>query len=371
VKRLLPVLVAGIAALPIGGCAGDDAALIAPVRGSRSALKLRVVVSGLAHPVHVAAPAGERGRLYVVEQAGRIRIVERGRIRAEPFLDIRNLVGRSVTEQGLFSIAFHPRYASNHRFYVDYTDTRGDTRVVEYRSDGVRALPDTRRQLLFVDQPFSNHNGGQLAFAPDGRLWVAMGDGGGASDPYNNAQNPSSLLGKLLALDVDATDATPRVVALGLRNPWRFSFDRRTHDLYLGDVGASEWEEVDYVPHKSLRRVENFGWDVYEGRASHERKRRNPTGRLVRPVAVYPHSIGCSVTGGFVYRGSAVPSARGRYFYGDFCTRRIWSLRIVHGHVRDLGREPFRIESLSSFGEDARGELYVVSRKGVIYRLVR
>jgi glucose/arabinose dehydrogenase len=343
-----------------------------PARSGRATLTLRVVASGLDQPIHVAAPRSQPGRLYVVEKAGRIRVLQDGRLLAQPFLDIRNLVGSSGGEQGLFSVAFHPRYAQNHRFYVDYTDTHGDTRVVEYRSDGTHALPDSRRELLFVDQPFSNHNGGQLAFAPSGRLWVGMGDGGAAGDPYGNAQNLHSRLGKLLALDVNAADPKPRIVALGLRNPWRFSFDRRTRDLYVGDVGQGSWEEIDYVRRASLGRLKNFGWDVYEGRASYERKARNPAGALVRPIAVYSHSAGsCSVTGGFVYRGSAVPSARGRYFYGDYCSGIVWSLRVVRGKARGLRREPFRVETLSSLGEDARGELYFAALSGRIYRLAR
>jgi glucose/arabinose dehydrogenase len=333
--------------------------------------KLRVFASGLVQPTHVAAPRSEPTRLYVVELAGRIRVLVRGRLRAEPFLDIRNLV-TSGGEQGLLSVAFHPRYAQNRRFYVNYTDQRGDTRVVEYRSDGTRAIEGSRRELLFVDQPYANHNGGQLAFGPDGRLWVGMGDGGSGGDPRNVAQNMSSLLGKLLAIDVDENDPEPRIMALGLRNPWRFSFDRRTGDLYLGDVGQNSWEEVDYVPRRNLRRLRNFGWDVYEGHAVYERKARNPAGVLVRPIRVYPLSGGHrAVSGGFVYRGSDFPATRGRYFYGDFGSGTVWSLRMIGGKVRQFRREPFRVSQLASFGEDARGELYLVSLGGRIYRLAR
>jgi glucose/arabinose dehydrogenase len=300
--------------------------------------------------------------------AGRIRVVVNGRLRAEPFLDIRNLVS-SGGERGLLSVAFHPRYAQNRRFYVNYTDTRGDTRVVEYRSDGTRAIEDSRRELLFVDQPFSNHNGGQIAFGPDGRLWVGMGDGGSGGDPMNVAQNMRSLLGKLLTIDVDRENPRPRIVGLGLRNPWRFSFDRRNGDLYIGDVGQNAWEEVDYVPRRRLGRRHNYGWDVWEGNAVFERKARNPAGALVRPIRVYPLGSHCAVSGGFVYRGTRMPATRGRYFYGDFCTGIVWSLRMVGGRVRQFRREPFRVGSLSSFGEDARGELYLVSLQGRIYRL--
>jgi glucose/arabinose dehydrogenase len=299
--------------------------------------------------------------------------VDGGRLREEPFLDVRRLVSTGG-EQGLLSIAFHPRYAQNRRFYVNYTDTGGDTRVVEYRSDGTRALPDSARELLAIDQPFSNHNGGQLAFGPDGRLWVGMGDGGGGGDPMNVAQNMRSRLGKLLTLNVDAQPPGVRIAALGLRNPWRFSFDRRTGDLYLGDVGQNAWEEVNFVPRGQLRRLQNFGWDVWEGRASYERKARNAAGRLVRPVAVYPLGTAAghsSVAGGFVYRGAAMPQVRGRYFYGDAGSGTVWSLRMQGGKLRQHRRERFRVPSVVSFGEDARGELYLVSLGGTVYRLSR
>ncbi len=345
-------------------------ALLVPAAGARQqprALAFRPVVSGLAAPVYVTAPPSEPGRLYIVEKAGRILVRERGGLRT--FLDIRSLVGSSGIEQGLFSVAFHPGYPREPRLYVDYTDRNGDTRVVEYRSDGSRALPETARQLLFVDQPYANHNGGQLQFGPDGHLYVGMGDGGSGGDPENRAQNLSSLLGKLLRIDVDRPGAGPQIVGYGLRNPWRFSFDRSTGDLYIADVGQSAWEEIDFE-RRGNTGLKNFGWDVYEGRASFEDKRRNPRGRLVWPITVYGHTGGnCSVTGGYVYRGSSVPAARGRYFYGDFCSGTIWSLRVVGGKATDVRREPLKVASLSSFGEDARGELYAVSLGGTVYRL--
>ena len=332
-------------------------------------LRLVEVVSGLASPVHVAATAGEPDRLYVVEQAGRIRVVENGRLRREAFLDIRELV-ESGGEQGLLSVAFHPRYASNRRFYVDYTDTNGDTRMVEYRADraGRRALEESARVLLAVDQPYANHNGGQLAFGPDRRLYVGMGDGGGGGDPENRAQDLGSLLGKLVRLDVDQATPEAEIAAYGLRNPWRFSFDRANGDLYLGDVGEQEWEEIDYVSEFG-RELENFGWDVFEGNETFEDKEPNPQGRIVPPLAVYSHDDGCSVTGGFVYRGSRMPLLRGRYFYGDYCSGTVWSLRVRDGKPAGLRREPFEVASLSSFGEDAHGELYLVSHTGSIFRL--
>lgn len=353
-------------------CAGAGDTGTAPAReGAKTAAppRLVTVVRGLSAPVHVTAPRSERGRLYVVEQAGRIVVVENGRVRPEPFLDIRSSV-RSGGEQGLLSLTFHPRYARNRRFYVDYTDLAGNTRVVEYRSDGTRAIPSSARQLLFVRQPYPNHNGGQTAFGPDGALYVGMGDGGSGGDPENRAQNMRTLLGKLVRIDVDRP-ARRKIAALGLRNPWRFSFDRRTGDLWIGDVGQDAWEEIDYLPRRRLGSLVNYGWDVFEGRASFERKQRGP-GELLSPVAVYANAgEECSVTGGFVYRGTAVPAARGRYYYGDYCSGVIRSLRLVAGKARQLRREPFRVRGLTSFGEDARGELLLVAHAGTVFRLAR
>ena len=325
-------------------------------------------IASVTAPVHVAAPRNEPGRLYVVEQDGRIRVLVNGRLRAAAFLDIRNLV-LSGGERGLLSVAFHPSYARNRRFYVNYTDRNGHTRVVEYRSNGTRALPRTARHLLFVRQPYANHNGGQLAFGPDGYLYVGMGDGGSGGDPENRAQNLSDRLGKLLRLNVNRRGGRWEMVAYGLRNPWRFSFDRANGDLYIGDVGQNAWEEIDYTPRQSPG-VENYGWDVYEGNAFYERKNPNPAGRLVAPVHVYANGGGeCSVTGGFVYRGRAIPALRGRYIFGDFCSGRISTLRISDGRATDVRREAIRVSNLTSFGEDARGELYAASLTGAVYRI--
>jgi glucose/arabinose dehydrogenase len=355
-------VVLALAAVVLPGAAGGGS--------ERGQLGLRQIASGFDSPVFAGAPRSERGRLYVVERQGTIRVLLDGRVRAEPFLDIHSLVGAENSEQGLLSLAFHPNYAKNHRFYVDYTDRNGDTRVVEYRSNGAVGLPSTGRLLLFVRQPYANHNGGQLQFGPDGRLYVGMGDGGSGGDPGNRAQNLSSRLGKLLRLNVDKPGARWQVAGYGLRNPWRFSFDHETRDLYVGDVGQGEWEEIDVRTPLQQRVLSNYGWRVWEGQARYtDAQRVNPRGRLVFPIAVYSHNTGCSVTGGYVYRGKAVPSARGRYFYGDYCEGTIWSLRAVRGKLRGLRREPFRVPSLTSFGEDASGELYAVSLEGGIYRL--
>jgi glucose/arabinose dehydrogenase len=350
VKRLAYVLALPILLVGCGGSSGDVAGPAA------TGYRFVQVASGLDSPVHVTGRRGD-ARLYVVEQEGRIRIVQNGRIRGT-LLDITSRV-QCCGEQGLLSVAFHPRYGRNGRYFVYYTAPAN--RVVEYR--GRRAV----RTLLNVADPYSNHNGGQLMFGPDGRLYVGMGDAGSGGDPENRAQNMDSPFGKLLAINVDRRGARWQTVGLGLRNPWRYSFDRRTGDLYIGDVGQNAWEEVDFTP-RSSPGLENYGWDVYEGRAKYEDKAPGP-GRLVSPIVVYPLGGHCAVTGGFVYRGSAVPGARGRYFYGDNCSGAVWSLRVVGGKAQSVRRERFRLEGISSFGEDGRGELYAVTLGGTLYRL--
>ena len=316
----------------------------------------------------MAAAPGEPDRLYVVEQAGRIRIVEGGRVEAKPFLDVTSEVV-SGGEQGLLSLAFHPDYRENGLLYVDYTDLNGDTRVVEYRAldDRTAVDPATRRVVLAIDQPYSNHNGGQLAFGPDGRLWVGMGDGGSGGDPENRAQNLSSLLGKLLTLDVSER-ARPRDRRIRPRNPWRFSFYGETGDLWIGDVGQGEFEEIDRLLRAEVGNLVNFGWDAFEGDAPYEEKEPNPEGSLLGPVAVYDHGEGCSVTGGFVYRGGEVQELEGRYVYGDYCSGTIWSIA-ADGTKESVRKESIQVDGLTSFGEDGRGELYAASSNGTIFRI--
>ncbi|MGI9659308.1 MAG: PQQ-dependent sugar dehydrogenase, partial [Gaiellaceae bacterium] len=292
-----------------------------------------------------------------------------GKRRPKPFLDVSSRVG-SAPEQGLFSIAFHPRYPTNRKLYVNYADANGNTRVVEYRANARRVLKRSARQILWVRQSEPNHNGGQLAFGPQGHLYVGMGDGGGPGDPDDNAQDDSSRLGNLLQLDVDRDGASWATAGYGLRNPWRFSFDAQTGDLYLSDVGQESVEEINFTPRYSPG-VENYGWDVYEGHARFDDKPVNRRGRLVMPIAGYTHALGCSVTGGFVYRGKRIPAARGRYFYGDFCTGRVWSMRVRDGEATSQRRERFKVPELVSFGEDGRGELYLVSRRGSVFRMVK
>src|SRR5919198_2543580 len=329
------------------------AAVLAPDTQAQQQLSVRPFARGLSALTYVASTPAEPRRLYAVEQVGRIRYFVNGRLRGT-FLDIRGRV-ESGGEQGLLSVAFHPNYARNHRFYVDYTDKRGDTRVVEFRSRNGRGVLSTARQLLFVAQPYANHNGGQLQFDRQGRLYVGMGDGGSAGDPQNRAQNPRQRLGKLLRIDPLRRGATWQVVGLGLRNPWRFAFDRANGDLYIADVGQGDWEDIDYRPKSEIGTLANYGWRRFEGNARFSNTALGP-GEFVAPVHVYDHDGGnCSVTGGYVYRGRAVPTATGRYFFGDYCSGRVWSLRIVDGRATDVRRETFRIKSLTSFGGEVAG----------------
>ena len=330
-------------------------------------IELRLVADGLDSPLGIASTPSEPDRLYIVEQPGLVRVVEDGKLLPQPFLDVEDQVV-SGGEQGLLSLAFDPEYESTRLFYVDYTDTNGDTRVVEYEAGDSATVK--RRELLFVDQPYANHNGGQLAFGPDGQLYIGMGDGGSGGDPNNNGQTFATKLAKLWKIDANDPNAEPQLVAYGLRNPWRFSFDRLTGDLYIGDVGQGSWEEIDYYPKALLNRLVNFGWAVYEGRVRYNRSRTLDGRAPYRgPVQVYSHALGCSVTGGFVYRGNGTRTWRGRYFYGDYCSVAVLSFRIVKGKVAALRRESFTIPSLTSFGEDSRGGLYAVSHRGKIYRL--
>ena len=336
---------------------------LAAAKADRAQLRFRPIASGLRGAWFIDATRSEPSRLYVVQKGGRVRVLVDGRVRSRPFLDIGGLVESAGPEQGLFSLAFHPRYGRNHRFYVAYTDNRGDLRVVEYRSNGVRAVRRLR-QLLFVDEPYTRNAGGQLQFGPDGLLYAALGDGGWGGNPGRRSQDLSSKLGKLLRIDVDRRGARWQTVGYGLRYPWRFSFDRKTGDLYLADRGPNgvdNWEEVDVRPRARLGALANYGWSRYQGRVQYRPTPLNPKGELVFPVAVHSHQPksgheACLVTGGYVY--------------GDAYTSEIWSLRMVDGKATDIRREPMKIGSVSTFGEDARGELYAAApRRGVIYKL--
>jgi glucose/arabinose dehydrogenase len=341
-------------------------AAVAGAAGSASP-RLVVVARGLSSPVDVVQAPGEPSRLYVVEQGGLIRVVERGRVKPGAFLDVRSLVVAGG-EQGLLGLAFSPDYARDRTFYVNYTAREdGSTRVVRYRAANGRALADSAQELLRVSQPYTNHNGGNLEFAPDGKLWVGLGDGGSGGDPQNRAQNPDTLLGKMFRLDVRKQSPTPELVAIGLRNPWRYSFDRATGALWIGDVGQNAIEEIDRLPRATTGLV-NFGWNVFEGRSRFSDQPLGP-GTLIQPIAQYTHAAGCSVTGGFVYRGKAVPRLRGRYVFGDYCSGTIWSIPAGGGALR---REPVRVPQLTSFGESLTGAtLYAVSGSGTVYRFAK
>jgi glucose/arabinose dehydrogenase len=341
--------------------------LVATAASARPEALHLVPVARFSSPVYATTAPGEPTNLYVVEQAGRIMVMQNGQTRAAPFLDIRPLV-LSGGEQGLLSVAFDPAYQANHFFYVDYTDRNGDTHVFRYRSNGSTAVPSSAKQLLFVKDFASNHNGGQLQFGPDKLLYWGNGDGGGGGDPEENGQSLARPFAKIMRTNVRAAKPFWRVVAYGLRNPWRFSFDRANGDLYIADVGQGAWEEVDYLKRGSG--IANFGWNHFEGRHVYASATTLLTrGAYHDPIAEYPHSQGCSVTGGYVYRGKAVPAARGRYFYGDYCTGTIWSLKVVGGKATGLRQEPFKVAGLSSFGEDSSGELYLMSLNGDLSRL--
>src|SRR6266511_3354239 len=275
----------------LGLCVLAGAVALAAAQGPhRAALKL-VRIAHVSEPVHIAAPRSEPNNLYIVEKGGRIRVRVGARLRARPFLDVSRLVSTG-SEQGLLSVAFHPRYARNHLFYVDYTDRAGDTHVVEYRSRGLTAAPKRSRQILFVDQPYANHNGGQLAFGPDGYLYVGMGDGGSGGDPENRAQNLGSLLGKLLRINVNLSRPRPVIVGYGLRNPWRFSFDRRTGDLYIGDVGQDSWEEVDFTRRRTRRTVPSSAASSIGAVLSPPREAATSSATTVRAgFAASPHRV--------------------------------------------------------------------------------
>jgi glucose/arabinose dehydrogenase len=330
------------------------------------AFGLRVVASGFSEPLLVTSARRQPNVLYVVEQSGRVFRLANGR--RSVFLDLRDTV-EAGGERGLLGLTFHPRYPRDRRVYVGYTTTTQNV-VAEFRANaaGTAVVRSSRRILLAVDDPYANHNGGEVAFGPDGFLYTTIGDGGSGGDPENRAQDPGSLFGKLLRFDVDRRPARPEIAALGLRNAWRFSFDRATGDLYIGDVGQGDVEEIDFTK-RSSPGLENYEWDVREGSRAFEDKAYGP-GKRVGPIAEYDHGKGCTVVGGYVYRGRAVPAARGRYFYGDYCSGTVWSLVVRNGRATGLHTEPgLRVDSLTSFGEGSSGELYLVSQGGTIYRL--
>jgi glucose/arabinose dehydrogenase len=338
-------------------------------------------------PLYVAQAPGDARRLFVVEKRGRVKVIRGGRVLRRPFLSLRGQVS-TATEQGLLGLAFAPSYTRSHRFYVAFTDRHGVLRVEEFRrsrSSADYANEATRRLVLAIhSQPEKTHNGGSLVFGPDGLLYIGVGDGGGPRDPKRTAQDRSKLLGKLLRIDprrhgrqryrsprsnpfVRRRGMRDEIWANGLRNPWRFSFDRRTGALLLGDVGQEAYEEIDYRPRGNGRGA-NFGWSAYEG--NHRLNRSVHAPGHVRPIHTYGRDNGCAVVAGYVVRDAALPRLRGRFLYGDFCTGEIRSL-VPHAPLaRDPRREHVRVQALSSFGEDLRGRIYVTSLAGPVYRIV-
>lgn len=343
-----------------GGCShGGLASSTSSTTAAGGRIALVTVARGLDSPVDLVAVPGSRD-LAVVEKTGRVLLLRDGRIQPRPLLDLRGRVSQG-SEQGLLSIAFDPAYARDRLAYVDYTDLAGDTHIGRLDTGSGRL-----RTILLVHQPFANHNGGGLALGPDGQLYVGMGDGGSEGDPQGNGQNRASLLGKILWLDVRQPKPRPHMYAYGLRNPWRLSFDRATDDLWIGDVGQDRFEEVDRLAAGTPPGA-NLGWNAYEARSLYKRQPIDQ-GRLVWPVTFYSHALGCSISGGYVYRGSAVPALHGRYVYGDFCSGRIWSIDAHGGRPRLLDLPALR--GLDSFGQDSHGELYAVTLDGRVLRFV-
>lgn len=375
---VLSTLLVGVTLLPQGAAQAQDI--------EWPEISVVEVVDGLDSPLLVTHAGDGSGRIFIVEQGGTIRVVQGGALLPTPFLDITNLVS-CCGEQGLLGLAFPPDYSEKDYFYVNYTDNSGDTVVARY---DVSANPnvadsDSEEVVLTVDQPYSNHNGGHLAFGPDGYLYIGLGDGGSGGDPDNNAQDPTTLLGKMLRIDVEAGvvpyaipadnpfvgDPTTldEIWALGLRNPWRYSFDRVTGDLYIGDVGQTELEEIDFQA-ASSDGGENYGWRCYEGTEPYNLAGCEVPSEYTFPVEEYSHNLGCAVTGGYVYRGEQYPRIDGVYFYGDYCSGRIWGLQ-----ESGTGWESLELLDtslfISSFGEDEAGNLFLTDLVGgAVYEVV-
>jgi glucose/arabinose dehydrogenase len=372
--RYIVLLITCLAAAAIGCGGGGDAAgktetaaRQIPLQGSPAAKRVSLRQIGtFASPTYLTAPNGDRRRLFVLEQAGTIRVVRDGKTLATPFLDLRSDVS-SGGERGLLGMAFAPDYAKSGLFYVHFTGLDGDIHIQEFRrATADRANRGSRRELLRVEHSaFSNHNGGQLSFGPDGHLYDGIGDGGSEGDPYRTAQNPKLLVGKILRFDAARKKA--QIFALGLRNPWRFSFDRANGDMTIADVGQDKYEEVDFVKWRNAA-GRNYGWSVFEGRHVYHGGPTPPN--YVPPVLEHSHSEGwCSITGGYIVRDRSLTSLYGRYVYGDYCNPALWSAKLAPG--RATGNRPIglRVPALSSFGEDGRGRVYAVSLNGPVYRV--
>ena len=390
------LLMAGVILVGAGyliGCSNNESHQdsLRPLPQSND-LRLQTISTSLSSPVFMTAPANDTGRLFIVEQGGLIRIfdVTNSVLLATPFLNISSLLSTGG-ERGLLGMAFDPQYAVNRQFYVYYTNTAGNIVIARYlRAATSVSLADSSSAtplLTVTHSTFSNHNGGMLAFGPDGCLYAGVGDGGGGGDPNNNGQNQSSLLGKLLRLNPDTGGPCNQVIinpfflggaqevwSLGLRNPWRFSFDRQTGDLYIGDVGESTREEINVAVAPNAGRQANYGWRLMEGILCFNPSNNCNPGGLTLPVLDYPHLGGaCSVTGGYVYRGAAVPVLSGTYFYADFCAGFVRSFRYQNGQPTAQAAWPLLSPPgsfVTSFGEDAAGELYVMTQGGGLFKFV-
>jgi glucose/arabinose dehydrogenase len=313
--------------------------------------------------------------LFIIEKYGTIRIYKDDQLYSQPFLNIDDRVNDSGNEMGLLGLTFHPDFKSNGYFYVNYTGDGGHTRISRFQANGDIADPESEKVLMLIEQPYPNHNGGAVVFGPDGYLYLALGDGGLGGDPQKNGQDKGSMLGKVLRIDVNSGDpySIPpdnpfgnEVWVLGLRNPWRISFDRATGDLWIGDVGQGDWEEIDYLPAGSPGGA-NFGWSLMEGSYGYDTVVPQPG--LLLPAAEYSHDVGCSVTGGYVYRGS-MPEWNGVYVYGDYCSGIIWGLINSNGQWQSQILFEAGVK-ITSFGEDESGELYLASDNGSVYLLAR
>ena len=368
-------------------------------------LNVKKVIDGFQKPVYLTAPIHQSDTFFVVEQMGRIQMIIK-KNKSDPLLDIRERVHQPKMpgdERGLLGMALHPDFKNNGKFYVNYVNRDDMTIISTFTFKDELLTADTEEIILSIKQPYSNHNGGQVAFGPDGYLYIGLGDGGYAGDPKSNGQNTHTLLGTILRLNIDGefpytipsdnpfyndNEARPEIYCYGLRNPWRFSFDRETGDLYIGDVGQNSWEEIDFIPFNHAGSA-NFGWNQMEGSHCYPPGETCEQNNLITPIFEYPNNAnyiktligweqndaqGCSVTGGYVYRGSSIPELNGKYIFGDYCTGKIWSFQNSFGKALDytqwdipaIGKDFY----LSSFGEDGNGELYLLNHTGEIYKII-
>jgi glucose/arabinose dehydrogenase len=390
VRRTVRITSALLLLLLVSCSGGHRSTAGSPGPAPPSNLALQEVQTGLDFPVYLASPPADTARLFVVEKGGVIRILKSGVLLGTPFLDVSSLVS-GAEEQGLLSMAFAPDYATSGRFYISYTDVAGNSQIARYHASPPGAdvaVASADEIVLSVGQPADNHNGGLMAFGPDGMLWIGFGDGGGGDDTYHTGQTTTDLLGSMLRIDVSGGSgyAIPagnpftgagekrELWNIGLRNPWRWSFDRQTGDLYIGDVGQSTKEEIDVALAAAGRSPgANYGWPITEGADCHQPLSGCDRTGLTGPVLDYPHDDGaCTVVGGYVYRGAAMPGLRGTYFYADYCAHTVHSFRLVAGVPTLLADWPSLDPGglITSFGQDARGELYLLTADGGVYRIV-